>query len=359
MDVKGIAWPVQYELARGVTLGKWTWGDVSPQKLDLLKSTAAVASPKVHAVMTGRSEGPAEVTASFKMPTSRDQNIWDEYDREQQAILEGQGRGLGLMGDFQNSKNWFGGQIQQIVRLLPDGSVKLERPEMTRSNRFARFLGSRRMLEMKLPKTANFDSDGSVRASLAKKFVLCGRVFVPIDAKDGKVYLMETSEDYERSARENEGDKDRLSFSQFIQWHNALSRNSKQPISKWVTRFDLGFSTSIPVLQFAPANIFFIEDTNAPHDGGKTPTEKVMTDGCGFMNGAALIHIAQHLQLPTRPTAVQGRIAGAKGVWLLHPTDRLSTEPPRIWIRDSQNKIKLPALDALDRAHLIFDLVGP
>ncbi|KAA1474045.1 hypothetical protein DENSPDRAFT_882495 [Dentipellis sp. KUC8613] len=124
-------------------------------------------------------------------------------------------------------------------------------------------------------------------------------------------------------------------------------------------QFDLGFSTSIPVPQFDPANIFFIEDTNAPHDGGKIPTEKIMTDGCGFMNGAALIHIAQHLQLPTWPTTVQGRIAGAKGVWLLHPTDRLSTAPPRIWIRDSQNKIKLPAPAALDRAHLIFDLVGP
>ncbi|KAA1471022.1 hypothetical protein DENSPDRAFT_880144 [Dentipellis sp. KUC8613] len=94
------------------------------------------------------------------------------YDREQQATLQGQVRGLGLMGDFQNSKNWSGGQIQQIVRLLPDGSLPIP--------------------EMKLPKIANFDVS-SVRAALAMKFLLCGRVFVPIDVKDRNVYLMETN----------------------------------------------------------------------------------------------------------------------------------------------------------------------
>ncbi|KAA1479572.1 hypothetical protein DENSPDRAFT_886867 [Dentipellis sp. KUC8613] len=224
MNTKGIAWPVQYELVHAVTLGRWTWGDISSQKLDSLEGTAAVAAPKVHAVMTGRSEVPAEVTVSFNMSTSKDQTIWDAGA----ASVEGQGRRLGLMGDFRSSKNWFGGQIQQIVRLLPDGSMRLERPEMTRSNRFARFLSSRRMIKIKLPKTANFDADGSVRVALARKFVLCGRVFVPIDAKDGKGYLKETSEDYECGGRESEGDLRRMSFAQFIQLHNTLSRNSKQ-----------------------------------------------------------------------------------------------------------------------------------
>jgi RNA-dependent RNA polymerase len=56
-----------------------------------------------------------------------------------------------------------------------------------------------------------------------------------------------------------------------------------------------------------------------------------------------------------RPTAVQGRIAGSKGLWILHPYDRDPTEPPRIWIRDSQKKIHL---GVLDRAHRIFDLVA-
>ncbi|TFK17046.1 hypothetical protein FA15DRAFT_578600, partial [Coprinopsis marcescibilis] len=41
------------------------------------------------------------------------------------------------------------------------------------------------------------------------------------------------------------------------------------------------------------------------------------------------------------PTAVQGRIDGAKGLWVRHPTDE-DLDTPRIWIRASQNKIKNP-----------------
>jgi RNA-dependent RNA polymerase len=54
---------------------------------------------------------------------------------------------------------------------------------------------------------------------------------------------------------------------------------------------------------------------------------------------------------------VQGRVAGSKGLWILHGEDRSPTEPPRIWIRDSQRKIKLPSLE-VGSAHVIFDLVS-
>lgn len=73
------------------------------------------------------------------------------------------------------------------------------------------------------------------------------------------------------------------------------------------------------------------------------------------MNGAALTQIMHRSKQDGRPTAVQGRIAGSKGLWILHPFDRDPTAPPRIWIRDSQKKIHL---GVLDRAHRIFDLVA-
>lgn len=92
----------------------------------------------------------------------------------------------------------------------------------------------------------------------------------------------------------------------------------------------------------------------APQKEGEGTT---LTDGCGFINGAALTLIARRLGLPSRPTAVQGRVAGSKGLWILHGEDRSPTEPPRIWIRDSQRKIKLPSLEA-GSAHVIFDLVS-
>ncbi len=92
----------------------------------------------------------------------------------------------------------------------------------------------------------------------------------------------------------------------------------------------------------------------APQKEGEGTT---LTDGCGLINGAGLTLIARRLGLPSRPTAVQGRVAGSKGLWILHGEDRSPTEPPRIWIRDSQRKIKLPGLEA-GSAHVIFDLVS-
>lgn len=80
------------------------------------------------------------------------------------------------------------------------------------------------------------------------------------------------------------------------------------------------------------------------------------------MNSAALKQIKQIMNLEETPTAVQGRIFGSKGMWALHPTDEL--EVPRIWIRKSQQKIKLSEsmeweeLDKLNRAHFIFNLVS-
>ena len=75
------------------------------------------------------------------------------------------------------------------------------------------------------------------------------------------------------------------------------------------------------------------------------------------MNGAALTLIARHLGLTGRPTAVQGRVAGSKGLWMLHPEHRSATDLPRIWIRYSQRKVRLPSLGK-DSAHVIFDLVA-
>lgn len=112
-------------------------------------------------------------------------------------------------------------------------------------------------------------------------------------------------------------------------------------------------------------NMIINLSTEAPHDPaeGKIPAEKVMTDGCGLVNGSALFKVAQHLGLPYRPTAFQARIAGAKGMFLLNPNDVSPDEPPKIWIRNSQKKINHPPFaDSsvfLNRALLILDFLNP
>ncbi|KAG6836003.1 hypothetical protein H0H93_012337, partial [Arthromyces matolae] len=86
---------------------------------------------------------------------------------------------------------------------------------------------------------------------------------------------------------------------------------------------------------------------------GKPPADYIMTDGCGFINEAALKVIGRFLNLAGYPSAVQGRVFGAKGLWILHPTD--TSPQPKIWIRHSQRKIVYES--PIHRAHLIFDLL--
>ena len=88
-------------------------------------------------------------------------------------------------------------------------------------------------------------------------------------------------------------------------------------------------------------------------EGQKAPAEKIMTDGCGFINRAAALLIRSKLTLPYRPTAVQGRIKGAKGLFIIHPTD--CDPDPKIWIRESQDKMTYNY--PLNRSHRILDLL--
>ena len=167
-------------------------------------------------------------------------------DREQNAILENCGRGLGLMGEWEGEPNWWGGQIQQILRLAkaPSGSpeqyvVHMERLESRRSNRIARFLGSRRVSQMRVNADLMNKERNKLLNFLLQSFVLCGRIFRPFASKDGSLYLMETNLDFERTANEDFGDQHRISFAQFVNWHNPLHLNSKQVLYYLVHLSDL------------------------------------------------------------------------------------------------------------------------
>jgi RNA-dependent RNA polymerase len=156
----------------------------------------------------------------------------EEYDREQDAILEGQSRGLGLRGEWKDTRDWYGGRIEQILRLSRSSKGKftyrLDRPDIKKSTRFARFLGSRRILKVKLSKGLRFEKGNSVREHLSGPFVLCGRVFVPFASKEGSAYMVEVNEDEDRKPDSVQGDDKRTSLWDFIEWHNPLGLNQKQ-----------------------------------------------------------------------------------------------------------------------------------
>lgn len=155
-----------------------------------------------------------------------------EYDREQDAIMENKGRGLGGMGEWKGKENWYGGRIQQVGRLDRTGTqffIRLQKPEIHRSHRFSRFLGSRRILQVRVKEDHLYKYGNKIRSLMcSSKFVLCGRVFLPFHAKDSSVYLVETNQGYERTAKFNDGDQFRISLRDFINWHNPLGGNDQQ-----------------------------------------------------------------------------------------------------------------------------------
>ncbi|GLB43650.1 putative RNA-dependent RNA polymerase [Lyophyllum shimeji] len=357
MDEAGIAWGVQYEIAHGISRGYWQWSDVKA-KLAQLKGKDARSQDSAHPVSNKDTAHRVRSIMLGVRQKPSDTSIWEELDREQDAILENCERGLGLRGTWRDEPDWYGGRVQQLARLAHhEGTYKihLDPMEKRRSYRMARHYASRRILQLRIPDEMILKEGEKVKQFLLQKFVLCGRVFVPFFAKENGVYLVETDEDYERRPVAAFGDNYRKSLKALIQWHNDLELNKDQPIAKWYMRSQLAFSDSIPALEFEEENIHAIPDIYAPWSGpGKPPAEKIHTDGCGLINAAALKIIAALLGLSHLPSAVQGRLEGSKGLWLLHPTDK--SPEPRIWIRTSQKKIiyRYP----LSRAHRIFDLLS-
>ncbi|KAJ3861553.1 RNA dependent RNA polymerase-domain-containing protein [Lentinula novae-zelandiae] len=354
-----VPWGAQYELARGVILREWTWEDVREK---IHNFTGKSDADTMHSV--------CYIMKDVALPKLLKTDIGQESDREQLAILENRERGLGLMGHFQGADHWFGGQIQQIATLRKTARctlrLQLEPLEMRRSTRLARQFGSRRVLQVRIPEDLlRGEARRETIKFLSNKFILNGRVFAPTPPKEGAVYFIEINEDYERTPVDKFGDQYRKSLREVLDWHNPMTLNSQQPLSKYAARAALALSNSVPALLFEAENIHFIDDIIASDCmERKPPAHKVLTDGCGFMNEAALKAIATALNYSSRPTVVQGRIAGSKGLWTISPDQVANaSDIPQIWIRDSQRKIVYPHFNSfsrhyvmLDRVHRTFDL---
>lgn len=157
-----------------------------------------------------------------------DRSNREELDREVKATVENKARGLGLQGEFEGVPDYYGGNVQCTIRLLYTGDgtepeVRLEPLQMTRSTHLARELGSLSVIALR------DDKDGAlVRKWATRKFILCGRAYVALPPKSGKVYLMETKENYGRIPQEWCGDQHRMSYDEYIRRNNPMDLNAKQ-----------------------------------------------------------------------------------------------------------------------------------
>lgn len=107
----------------------------------------------------------------------------------------------------------------------------MQKHKIGRSNRVARHFGSRRLIQVSVP-SASIQRNSEALCDLANKFVLNGRVFEAVCAKDHTVYLLETA-DYDtlRSnlpVLDHLSNRGRMRLAKFMTWHNpACSANCK------------------------------------------------------------------------------------------------------------------------------------
>ncbi|KAI7868277.1 RNA dependent RNA polymerase-domain-containing protein [Spinellus fusiger] len=224
--------------------------------------------------------------------------------------------------------------------------IRLRAPSVGASNRFFRKFGQDRFLEMKLSKMSHPSLVRSQKDFFLKPFLLMGRVFEFLFIKDDTIVLFATKGD---SLKE-------ISIRKVIDWHIPVVENWKMTLHKFASRMGLGYSNSIPTLVFEPSAIRYVDDI---HSGRAGEEETCMTDGCGIISWAAMHKIMAIEGAEALPCAIQGRIGGAKGIWILPPVlDFNSGE--WIEIRHSQNKFKTGIVQAdmnTDPLHYTFDLV--
>ncbi|KIK68052.1 hypothetical protein GYMLUDRAFT_216523 [Collybiopsis luxurians FD-317 M1] len=352
LDCRNLPWGVEWEIARLVSIGKFGYEDFEISGLDKLKNEGsnAKAVPLVEKLLVKKTanESSSSVDTQLFGNEYRARFPYQELDLEDKYLRENCYAGLG----FDTNEDWFGGKVMFRGKLKPADEkkppqfkIELERPELGASSRFTRRFGSKSFMRIKIPKDLSRYRDALMNY-FRRPFIVSGKVFRAFLEKERTVFLFMTNEYPEKELVANPNSSS-LSFLDFLNWHNPIELNKAQSAAKYASRFALGLSTSAPGLLLKPENIFFIDDVISS-DGSD------MTDGAGLVNKAALRLLYRKFDWAEWPTAFQCRIAGAKGMLLQHPDD--DHLEPRVWIRNSMNKIKYLNLNS-DRALCVVDVL--
>ncbi|EIN08814.1 hypothetical protein PUNSTDRAFT_44349 [Punctularia strigosozonata HHB-11173 SS5] len=334
-------WGVQYMIAYYRSNGALKPEQITASKLEMLQGTNEEMAPRVLEVLRGtiiedRFSSAYEKERATRCP-------WAELDREYAALSEDP---YALVGGKRQEVP-YGGKIVFPVRARKrkDSNVprfELERPELSSSDGFRREYGSSAFIRLRLGSSMEYKKLGEF---LHRPFVLCGRVFRAFRRKDESVFLIEVNEvllGYD-SPPPRYGDNCRpKSFFDFLDSHNPRSLNNKQNAAKYGARFDLKLSNSVVACVLERSNIIFMpEDEISPAANGSSDAKYVMTDGCGYGNRALFEAVKAVLNLDSCPTVVQMRLAGSKGLLILHPgPEAYACSQPQAWLRPSQVKIK-------------------
>ncbi|RMZ79804.1 hypothetical protein DV738_g3248, partial [Chaetothyriales sp. CBS 135597] len=127
-----------------------------------------------------------------------------------------------------------------------------------------------------------------------------------------------------------------ITLKDFLDWHLCWNQNLGSSDLKLFARLKLGLSKTIPTVVLNQDE--FVEVDDRYGSDGQT----VMNDGCAMMSFELGNEIRKMLGLAEIPAVFQGRISGAKGVWIV---DRWHSMPDTgrrfsIQVNPSQLKVK-------------------
>ncbi|KZM24659.1 uncharacterized protein EKO05_0007083 [Ascochyta rabiei] len=159
---------------------------------------------------------------------------------------------------------------------------------------------------------------------------------------------------------------------EMLNWFFPFARNQKQSFCKAFARIDLGLSKTTPALGFKPSQVIRVRDILANGESEAVeyndptlhwkdvPYGQVMNDGCSLVSVGAAHKIWKYLKDATGvsgplPSAFQGRIGGAKGMWMIS-AESYTKDPEHldIWIKISDSQLKFESHEA-DLCDDIFD----
>ncbi|RHZ43398.1 RNA dependent RNA polymerase [Aspergillus thermomutatus] len=125
-----------------------------------------------------------------------------------------------------------------------------------------------------------------------------------------------------------------MSLEALMDWHMPPEANVNQSNCKLFQRISLGLSKTYATIVLKPWQILQLRDV---------PNRPVMNDGCALMSRGLANAICDLLGITgNTPSAFQGRIAGAKGLWMVdrHHSD-ISVGDDGFWIQISDSQLKI------------------
>ncbi|PLB35770.1 RNA dependent RNA polymerase [Aspergillus candidus] len=125
-----------------------------------------------------------------------------------------------------------------------------------------------------------------------------------------------------------------MSLDALLDWHMPREANKNQTNCKLFQRLHLGLSKTFATVTLTPQQVFYLRDI---------PDHPVMNDGCALMSRALAQRVCDSLGITgSIPSSFQGRIAGAKGLWMVDKhASHVAAGPDDIWIQISDSQLKI------------------